>query len=862
VTARKRWLLLFCYLALLAASHGWRALQKPKPLPDSVRVVRLAAVDGTGPKTGNEIDLAYRLWEARAEATARPTVVMLHGSPGSSRDFLDLAPAIATERPVLAPDLPGFGASERRVPDYSIRAHAGYTVQLIDELGLDPVDLVGFSMGGGVALEIVRLAPERVRSLTLLSSIGVQELELLGNYESNHALHGLQLAGLWALHEAFPHFGALDDSMLSVEYCRNFYDTDQRPLRGILEAIEVPVLILHGDEDPLVPLAAAEEHYRIAPHSQLAVFEGDHFMIFFRGDELAGPLDAFLQAVDDGTAVRQAEASADRLEAAARPYDPSGRQPAAGFSLFVVMLLLAAATLISEDLACIGAGLLVAHGPLGFGPAVVACLVGIVAGDIGLYWSGRLVGARALKYAPLRWILSQEKVAESAAWLEKRGIFVILTTRFVPGTRLPTYFTAGMLKAGFWKFTGFFLVASLLWTPFLVGLASAVGNKAFEYFELFRQRALLGLVVVVLVVWLLVRIVPSLATSRGRRLAYGRWRRLTHWEYWPWWIVYLPVTAWVLLLGLRHRSLSLFTLANPGMPAGGFVGESKGDLLEQMPAESVPRWLRLRADLEPDERIQRVETFLASPKIALPLVLKPDSGERGFGVLVATAWDEIEAYLESTGRETLVQECVEGLEYGVFYARLPAQPLGEVTSVARKILPTVTGDGESNLEQLILGDDRAVCYAHMFFARFADSLDSVPAVDETVRLGDLGTHSRGATFLDANHLITPELTGAIDRIARGIDGFFLGRFDLRAPSERHLQRGEELKILELNGVTSEEAHMYDPKHGLLYAWRTLIRQWARTFEIAAANRRAGHSPGGTRAILREIHRYQARKRIA
>ena len=64
----------------------------------------------------------------------------------------------------------------------------------------------------------------------------------------------------------------------------------------------------------------------------------------------------------------------------------------------------------------------------------------------------------------------------------------------------------------------------------------------------------LGLVVVVLLVWVAVRLVPALATWRGRRLAYGRWRRLVHWEYWPWWIVYVPVAARVLLLGLRYRS--------------------------------------------------------------------------------------------------------------------------------------------------------------------------------------------------------------------------------------------------------------------------------------------------------------------
>ena len=67
----------------------------------------------------------------------------------------------------------------------------------------------------------------------LLSSIGVQEMELLGYYPLNHAVHGAQLAALWLLHRAVPHFGALTHFPLDLPYARNFYDTDQRPLRGI-----------------------------------------------------------------------------------------------------------------------------------------------------------------------------------------------------------------------------------------------------------------------------------------------------------------------------------------------------------------------------------------------------------------------------------------------------------------------------------------------------------------------------------------------------------------------------------------------------------------------------------------------------
>src|SRR5207247_573753 len=126
------------------------------------------------------------------------------------------------------------------------RAHGLYLIELLDALHVAKAQLVGFSMGGGVVLSTADLAPDRVASIVMLSAIGVQEYELLGSYRPNHILHGAQLAALWALREALPHFGALDRFPLNVEYARNFYDSDQRPLRSILTRYPGPLLILHG----------------------------------------------------------------------------------------------------------------------------------------------------------------------------------------------------------------------------------------------------------------------------------------------------------------------------------------------------------------------------------------------------------------------------------------------------------------------------------------------------------------------------------------------------------------------------------------------------------------------------------------
>src|SRR5690606_32388045 len=240
---------------------------------------------------------------------------------------------------------------------------------------------------------------------------------------------------------------------------------------------------------------------------------------------------------------------------------------------------LALATLVSEDLACIAAGLLVARGTLEFAPAATACFAGIFAGDLLLVLLGRGLGRTVLTRWPLRGRVSAEALARSERWFARRGASLILASRFMPGTRLPTYVAAGVLRMPVMKFIGWFALACALWTPLLVLAAMLAGEAALGWFETWQ-----GLVPAVLLAglaaWLLMRLAAGLATWRGRRLLLSRWRRLTRWEFWPAWAVYPPVVVYILWLGLRHRGWTLFTAVNPGMGRdGGFVGESKSMIL-------------------------------------------------------------------------------------------------------------------------------------------------------------------------------------------------------------------------------------------------------------------------------------------
>ena len=136
----------------------------------------------------------------------------------------------------------------------------------------------------------------------------------------------------------------------------------------------------------------------------------------------------------------------------------------------------------------------------------------------------------------------------------------------------------------------------------------------------------------------------------------------------------------------------------------------------------------------------------------------------------------------------------------------------------------------------------------MFLTRHADRIDRIPAAGEVVRLAQAGNHAQGTEFLDGRHLITPALEARVDEIARRVVGFYFGRFDVRYHDRQAFMEGQDLTIIELNGVSSEATHIYDPSRSLLAAWATLMTQWSLAFAIGAANRACGHQPTSLRRL--------------
>ena len=517
----------------------------------------------------------------------------------------------------------------------------------------------------------------------------------------------------------------------------------------------------------------------------------------------------------------------------------------ADLSPFWLFLFFFFGTFVSEDIACLVAGASVASGRSTFGLAVAACLAGIFAGDLLLYGFGRIIGPSVFRLSFVKRFVSETGIEKSRMWLSRNAASAVFISRFVSGLRLPTYLAAGALKANFVGFTIYFFLAAVIWTPILVGAA------AFSLHRISPENIFIGIIFLAV----LLRLVLKLSNWKYRRLVVGRIKRIFNWEFWPLAVFYFPVVTYVIYLGLRHRSFTLFTAVNPGIPAGGFVGESKNKIyrsLERSPiiGEHLLRYTKIDVSFCYAKRLVAAVNFVVRNDLHFPLVLKPDRGERGKGVTIIHDRQHLAQALLSADQDMILQEFYGGVEASIFYFRSPADASGQIFSITEKVFPEVVGDGVSTLEELILDDPRAVCMAQKYFEHHSDRLNSRPAKGKIVRLIDIGTHSRGAIFLDGAWLRTPELEAKIDEICRGIAGFDFGRFDIRADSFEDLKIGRKFKIIELNGVTSESTNIYDPKFSLIDAYRILFKQWKLAFEIGAANWRLGRVP----LTLREFGR--------
>lgn len=268
---------------------------------------------------------------------------------------------------------------------------------------------------------------------------------------------------------------------------------------------------------------------------------------------------------------------------------------------------------------------------------------------------------------------------------------------------------------------------------------------------------------------------------------------------------------------------------------GGMFGESKYDILKDIPQHLVPKTVLVKLPAT----AASVEQQCAQHGMRYPLICKPDIGERGFQVKRINHADELSDYLKTIHVDFIVQELVDlPVECGVMYVRYPDQPTGHITSLTLKEMLTVTGDGQHTLQELILDKDRAVLQWKKLQPVYAHRLQEIIPAGETVLLNAIGNHSLGTKFINGERYINAQLNETFDRISKQIPEFYFGRFDLRTASIDDLYAGR-VKILELNGCGAEPAHIYDPDFSFFRALKVMFRHWYDLYRISSQNKKRG-----------------------
>src|ERR1035437_2292678 len=212
-------------------------------------------------------------------------VVLVHGLGGRADDWRNLAPYFAKAGfRVYMPDLVGYGRSEQPTDfSYSVPDEAAAVVGFFDALGLEQVDLGGWSMGGWIVQRVAGEHPEGVRRLMLFDSAGLYEKPAwdtaLFTPRAPAELDQLD-ALLMPAPPKMPGFIARDVLRISRQHAwviRRALDTmltGRDVTDKLLPQLKMPVLIVWGSEDQITPLSQRKKRHLLVPQSELEVLNG------------------------------------------------------------------------------------------------------------------------------------------------------------------------------------------------------------------------------------------------------------------------------------------------------------------------------------------------------------------------------------------------------------------------------------------------------------------------------------------------------------------------------------------------------------------------------------------------------------
>ena len=269
-------------LATLVIAAGIGFLLRPVSYFDGSMYLREAL---TGVSSRTVQVHGFRIHYLEEGPSEGKPVVLVHGLGGRAEDWRDLAPYLARAGYcVYMPDLLGYGRSEAPPGfSYSVQDEAGIVIGFLDALGLKQVDLGGWSMGGWIVQLVAAEAPERVSRLMLFDSAG---LHVVPDWDTRlfNPKTAAQLDELERLLTPHPHripgFVAADILRISartgwvVDRAMASMLAGQNVTDSLLPQFKMPLLIVWGEKDRILPVAQAKTMHRLAPQSELEIVPG------------------------------------------------------------------------------------------------------------------------------------------------------------------------------------------------------------------------------------------------------------------------------------------------------------------------------------------------------------------------------------------------------------------------------------------------------------------------------------------------------------------------------------------------------------------------------------------------------------
>src|SRR6185436_4702938 len=172
-------------------------------------------------------------------------------------------------------------------------------------------------------------------------------------------------------------------------------------------------------------------------------------------------------------------------------------------------------------------------------------------------------------------------------------------------------------------------------------------------------------------------------------------KKISNWELWPFHVLYAPIGPVWIWYCLRSRSMWFFSSSNPTITFGGFEGESKKEMYEQLPPGSYPKTIYILHDL-PFEEVKK--KIFDEAGFTYPFIVKPDVGMKGILFRKIENEEQLHKYHDRIPVEYIVQDLVElPVEVSVFYYRYPCENKGTISGFIQKELLEVYGDGKSSL---------------------------------------------------------------------------------------------------------------------------------------------------------------------